>query len=118
MKMQNFDTFHKSFNFPMPQALVDLFQEKTLPRNEPVGFCFTHVQYTLEVQYWLDSEDPGNYDIEKKRLRFAVNSDGHELLVALSDDRLPILQDEGWDIDFLELTIPDLLVAKRYALSK
>ena len=112
----DYTIFESHFGFPVPTGLTDLYADKSLSESLPAGFRFKHVRFVLEIQYLLDLQDPKNYSVEHKRLSFAINTDGFELLVDLGNEDLQILQNEYGDIDRLGLTIKDLLSAERYTL--
>ena len=103
-------------NIKLPEKMLKIYQ--LLDEEVPVGFRFNHEQFILEIQYELDFNDQKNYVSNNQYLKFAVNSDGYELLVDLQSVELDILQKENEDVDYLELTVGDLLEAKRYSLNK
>lgn len=101
------DNFESRFGFPQPAPLKELFTSKA--RRAPVEFSFEHVGFKLEIQYFLDPQDPSNQDPERGYLTFAVTSDGFPLLIDVKQEGLPILQEEFGDIDEIGLSVADLL---------
>jgi hypothetical protein len=115
--MSNYiENFESYFGFPPPAALLNIFTNNSLMNSLPAGFRFRHVGFPLEIQYLLDISDPKHYDVDHRRLSFAVNTDGFELLVDLNTKDLEILQNEYGDIDNIGITLNDLLNAERYSL--
>ncbi len=104
--------FEAAFGFPLPTALIQFLSANSFP----AVFGFSHVQFVLEIQYLLNIRDPRNQDLKNKRLAFAVTTDGYDLLVDFGTDELRIMQMENEDIDFVGLTINDLLTSTRAAL--
>ncbi|AUI87718.1 hypothetical protein BS333_15040 [Vibrio azureus] len=91
-----------------PTAMVEFlerFQDKI-----PATF-FTPKGDILSIQYfvkdgWLKRpENPDNL------LIFAVSTDAQRLLVDINDEKLEILQDEQIEIDYIDITIFELLEA-------
>jgi len=116
MQSDNHNSFKSHFGCPVPAAIIDLFSDDAIQNSLPLVFRFSNVPFVLEIQYMLKLDDPQNYDIENKRLSFAVNGDGNTLLVDLGTGDLQIMQDEFGDVDYLGLTIRDLLDAEKSAL--
>jgi hypothetical protein len=110
------ETFEQNFGIPVPPALGRLLGDDSLRATLPVGYRFAHVSFALEIQYMLSLEEAKNYDVDNKRLAFAVSTDGHELLVDLSDQELRMMQNEFGDVDYIGITIQDLLDGSRTPL--
>ncbi len=108
-KIQEFEIFQLHFGFEMPSRLAELFKMKLRSSNKPSEYHFDKIPPKLEIEYWLDPREAKNFDTENMQLTFAVNSDGHVLLVDLNDECLPILQKEFGEIDSIGLKIQDLL---------
>jgi len=108
--------FQKKMGLPIPAGLEKLYTIKSIVESMPLGFRFSNVGFVLEVQYLLAMSDSKNYDIKNLRFTFAVNTDGHELIVDLNTDTLEILQSEYGDVDSIGVNVNDLLMAERYSV--
>lgn len=64
----------------------------------------------------MDSSQGKNYDIHAKRLVFAMDTDGYDLLVDLSSEECQLMLRQFGEADHLGLTIQDLLDATRTPL--
>jgi len=113
IETQNFESH---FGFSLPQIIIDLFTDNEIKRQMPTRFRFNHVAYVLELQYFLDITNSENYDIENGKCRFAVTTDGFELLVDLNSEKLEIFQDEFGDIDSLGISVKDLIEAEKESI--
>jgi len=116
MQSNDHNSFKSHFGRPIPPAILELCGDDAIQNSLPLEFRFSHVPFVLEIQYMLDLDDPQHYDVENKRLSFAVNGDGFTLLVDLGTEDLRIMQDEFGDVDYLGLTIRDLLDAEKSPL--
>ena len=112
----NWNVIESVFGAPAPNELVDLHSKVLTCAQAPVEFRFENVRFVVEVQYFLDIEDPANHEPDKGLLAFAVTSDGDRLLIDLKAADLPILQEELGTVDSIGLTIGDLLVGRPYSL--
>jgi hypothetical protein len=108
--------FEIAFGFPPPIALVRLLGGDNLRRSLPIEFRFSHVPFVLQIQYLRNLVDQSNYDVKNKRLAFAVTTDGFDLVVDLTTDELRIMQSEFGGVDYLGITISNLLTAEWSAL--
>ena len=75
-------------------------------------FEFKGVNWILEIQYFVCENEQRKEDLDKGYLKFAVTTDGHELLICTNSTTEEIFQREFDDVDFLDLTLSDLLKAK------
>lgn len=107
-----FKTFESRFGFSPPAALVEFLGKLSTWKSFPLVFRFSHLPFILEIQYLLSLGDEQNYDVERKRMAFAVNSDGATLLVDLGTERLDILQEDFGYCDTLGLSVQYLLDAE------
>lgn len=105
------ETFVKNFGSQIPDSLEKLLADQSLRAALPACFRFTTVPFTLEIQYLTNLEDQRNYDLDNKRVVFAINTDGHGVVADLSNQELKILQSEFGDVDYLGITVQDLLDA-------
>lgn len=105
------ERFRAKFGFPPPSKLMDLLGNTKLVGLAPVRFRFDDKPFVVEVQYFSAPSEESNYDLDSTYYRFAVTSDGFDLLVDLTDKDLPIIQDEFGSRDDTGLTIGDLLKA-------
>ena len=109
-------TFESHFGFNVPQVIIDLFTDIEVKGLMPTRFRFDHIAYALELQYLLDITNPENFDVANGRCRFAVTTDGFELLVDLNSEKLEILQDEFGDLDSLGISFKDLIEAEKESI--
>jgi len=108
MTQRERETFVKNFEFQVPDALEKLLENQAMRAALPASFRFTTVPFTLEIQYLTNLEDQGNYDLDNKRVVFAITTDGHGLVADLSDQELKIMQSEFGDVDYLGITVQNL----------
>jgi hypothetical protein len=116
MTLKEKETFEKNFGFPVPPSLEALLDVQSLRDALPVRFVFPNERFVYELRKLLSLEDERNYDTEKKQLAFALCTDGHRQIIDLSDESLRLMQDEFGDIDYLGITIQDLLDASRVSI--
>ncbi|WP_115718470.1 hypothetical protein [Gallaecimonas mangrovi] len=82
----------------------------------PVQYRFASQDWLLEVQYFVCPAtllEAGG----KSYWQFAVTSDGWALLVEAADSGGAILQKEGDDIDYLDVSLDDLGSASHLSLA-
>lgn len=80
----------------------------------PLRFELQNANSIIEIQYFVEQKMGINLDA--KVLHFAVTTDGWDLLVSGALDSDSIMQREIDDIDFLDLTLTDLLKAKKVSI--
>jgi len=114
MDTPRIDAFREHFGIAAPAALFDLYRNEFLRDTAPVEFRFKHDPAVLQIQYWLDIADAANYDVARKRVAFAVTTDGFTILADLSRADLNIIQDEFGDFDCIGFAIHDILSAERW----
>lgn len=68
----------------------------------------------VEIQYFIDLEYGKKFD--NKFIHFAVTTDGWDLLIDTNLGSESIMQKENDDIDYLGITLTDLLKAKTVPL--
>ena len=90
---------------------MELLGNAKLIDSAPVQFRFDDKPFVVEIQYFSVPSEESNYDLDSTYYRFAVTSDGFDLLVDLKNRDLPIVQDEFGSRDDTGLTIEDLLHA-------
>ena len=95
--------FERIYGRPLPADLADLYKNPV-----PIRFELRNEKFVVEVQYFLHPEDQSIEDIEKHLYAFAMSSDGFKLLIDLSNEAFPILQNEFGDIDSIGVTLKDL----------
>ena len=105
--------FETAFGYSVPEDVVRLYSDDAIRNMLPVEFRFSRVDFILDIQFLLSLEDSQNYDVGNERLYFAVNSDGNKLLIDLGTEALQVMQEEFGDIDYLGLTVRDLLEADK-----
>ncbi|CAM2005119.1 hypothetical protein [Acanthopleuribacter pedis] len=101
---------------PIPEDLKTFLEGTFSIAPPPIGLKFNNVEFILEIQYFLDVTCKENYNPKLGYLKFAVTTDGNELIVNLKNDYLSILQSEDGDIDSLGLILKDILNANTYSL--
>ena len=107
--------FKATFGRSCPPLLVQLLREPIFLHGA-VGFEIPG-RLVAEIQYLLTLSDAKKTDIDGGMFAFAVNTDGDELLVDLSDDTLAIYQREFDEIDTIGMTITDLLNSQKFTLT-
>ena len=110
------DAFKENLGITVPLELANLYTREPFSSSMPVELQFDDEGPILEIQFLLRMGDSENYDKEKNRFTFAVNSDGNELLVDLNTKSLEILQRECGEVECIELTLKDLLEAEKFSL--
>lgn len=95
----------------VPEIVSNFVNSANLRSRMPIRFVLKNRPFILDVQYFLDILNSTNIDVLNARLRFAVTTDGFELLVSLKSAELEILQDEFGDIDSLGILMTDLIEA-------
>ncbi len=104
--------FEAKFGFQPPPKLIELIGNTKLINLAPIQFRFEDKPFIFEIQYFCILSEESNYDLDSKYYRFAVNSDGFDLLVDLKNRDLPIIQDEFGSREDTGITIGDLLKAE------
>ena len=112
----NFTNFESSFGFPVPKIVIDLLNDAEVAGGMPLRFDFQDKIFVLELQYFLDLDSEENHDAETCNLRFAVTTDGYDILINLGSDNLDVFQDEFGDIESLGITVGDLLKARKFRI--
>jgi len=105
----NTDFFQENFGLTMSQDIVDFFYNTTLQEELPITYQFKHVDFILEVQYFLNITAQKSSDLKGWKLPFAVTSDGYELQADLSTEKLEVFQNEYGDLDSLGVSIKDMI---------
>ncbi|MCH1926113.1 hypothetical protein L9G74_13785 [Shewanella sp. C32] len=107
--------FKATFGRSCPPLLVQLLRDPIFLHGA-VGFEIPG-RLVAEIQYLLTLSDAKKADIDAGMFAFAVNTDGDELLVDLSDETLAIYQREFDEIDTIGMTITDLLNSQKFTLT-
>lgn len=80
----------------------------------PLRFETSNGKLIVEIQYFVDLEH--GQKIDNKFIHFAVTTDGWDLLIDSDIGSDSIMQKENDDIDYLGITLTDLLKAKTVPL--
>ena len=96
----------------IPDELLTLVGDPEINKSLPVQFQFEDKEFIVDVMLFLDLDDPENLDSENNRIQFARNGEGFVLLADLETEGLRVMQEEFGDIDYIGVTILDLLEAK------
>ena len=83
-----------------------------MTKNHPIRFEFPDKPFTLEIQHLIAPSDLNKSDLDNPLFALAINTDDHKLLMDLSDNNLSILQKEFEGLDFIDVTLSDLLGAR------
>ncbi|MVF13602.1 hypothetical protein FT643_15780 [Ketobacter sp. MCCC 1A13808] len=95
-----------------PKAMLEFLNRFGSKGELPATFSSGENEFLLSIQYLFTDCWSNRFDPTNNLLRFAVNTDGWDLLVNVQDKELVILQDEMGDVDSIDITIFDLLNAK------
>jgi hypothetical protein len=112
LSTQNFET---KFGFKTPEAIIELLSDDSF-KKMPTRLQLKQQAFVIDLQYLLDITNVENFDVSGGRFKFAVTTDGFELLVDLKSDNMDILQDEFGDIDSLGITVRDLVEASKKSI--
>ena len=82
----------------------------------PVRFELLDKKSSIEVQYFIEQKIPNRHDLENGYCVFAVTTDGWGLLIDANFDSDAVMQKEANDIDFIDITLSELLAAKHVFL--
>ena len=96
----------------LPDELVTLVGDPEINKSLPVQFQFEDKDFIVDIMLFFDLDDPENFDSENNRIRFARNGEGFILLADLGTEGLRIMQEEFGNIDYIGVTIFDLVKAK------
>ncbi|MEM7146328.1 MAG: hypothetical protein AAF591_14420 [Verrucomicrobiota bacterium] len=91
--------------------LLEMYSNQQLIGAAPVRIAPSRVSFIVEVQYFHPVDRVCEVDVQHGRFSFAVTSDGHELMVDLAQEELPILQREFGDTDTIGITLREFLAA-------
>lgn len=103
--------FSSVYKVTMPKELselVDYLDELATP-------CVLELENreeVIEIQYLNALHDQTKSDIALKVFCFAVSYDGWPLVVDVADPTFPVLQYEFGDVDYLGISIKDILGSK------
>ena len=95
----------------IPNELSRLVHDKEINASLPLQFQFTKKAFIVDIMLFLDLDDPGNFDADRNLLRFALNGEGFFLLVDLASEDLKVMLEEFGDIDYIGVTVNELLEA-------
>ncbi len=101
------EKFETLYGCSFPKGLGELYK---LPC--PIRFEFLNKPFIEEIQYFLGADNIEPLDVQALLFPFAINTDGHELILDLSKSELPVMQREFGDIDGVDTNLNDLLNAK------
>lgn len=110
----NYSAFEIAYRRKIPSPLKALYENNELLKMAPVLSKFPDKPFVVEIQYFLTITKLVEQDIEHHRFTFAVNFDGLDMLVDLTEDDLPILQRENGDVDYIGVTLVELLGASHH----
>ena len=110
--MTNFrDCYLKNFGSAPPPTLSSFIARFAGSEDLPVRCVPENSPFVVEIQYLLDFNDPKNYDVEQNRFAFAMNTDGHKLMVETNTPQCEILQCEFDQVDCIGVNLEQLLSA-------
>ncbi|WP_444929147.1 hypothetical protein ACJJIF_15045 [Microbulbifer sp. SSSA002] len=101
-----------SFEGKKPEAMVEFLSRFSEKDTLPASFHSSHDRFLLSVQYLFNDCWSNRFNPNNNLLKFAVSTDGWDLLINPEDEELIVFQDEVGDIDSIDITIFDLLNAK------
>lgn len=101
-----------SFEGEKPKAMVEFFNRFNGKDVLPASFYSVENRLLLSVQYLFNDCWSSCFSPKNNLLKFAVSTDGWDLLVNPEDEGLVVFQDEAGDVDSIGITIFDLLNAK------
>lgn len=107
----NYRAFEIAYARDVPMPLKALYENRYLFGLAPIRTTFPNKPFVVEIQYFRPINELNQQDVKRSRFAFAVNSDGFDMLVDLTEDDLPILQREYEAVDRIGLTLVDLLAA-------
>lgn len=107
----DFLAFEQSYGRAVPPALKALFDDRELLASAPHCIVLPGKPFVVEVQYYRGIADLFVADVSCQRFAFAVNWDGHDMLVDLTERDLPVLQREFGEVDRLDFTLVEFLAA-------
>jgi hypothetical protein len=82
----------------------------------PLRFILRRRPFNIEIQYFLDITNAENSDVASGLFKFAVTTDGFDLLVNTNSQDLEVLQDEFGFIDSLGISFMELVEADKERL--
>lgn len=105
--------FENRVGIKVPESIINIIMNDSLKEQMPLRLRMKNHSFLLELQYFLDITNLDNFDSSTNRIKFAVTTDGFELLVDLNTESLNILQDEFGDVDSLGVSFNDLVEAEK-----
>ena len=107
----DFRPFERAYGREVPRALKVLYDDSALLAKVPQRIVLSGRPFVAEVQYYRGIAELVAEDVASQRFAFAVNSDGHDMLVDLTEQDLPVLQREFGKVDRLDFTHTEFLAA-------
>lgn len=109
--MHEYSAFETAYAREVPPLLKALYANRALLESAPVRLTLRNKPFVLEIQYFRSIDEIDQRNVRRNWFAFAVNTDGRDMLVDLADVELPILQDESGQVDCIQVTLAELLVA-------
>ncbi|MEO0333935.1 MAG: hypothetical protein AAF223_20055 [Bacteroidota bacterium] len=100
---------NNNFEGEKPEAMVEFLRRFSEKDTLPASFHSNSNSFLLSIQYLFNDCWSSCFNPNNNLLKFAVSTDGWDLLVNPKDDELVVFQDEVGDIDSIGITIFDLL---------
>lgn len=100
----------------IPMAITDLLINSAARNQAPLRFILKDKPFNIKIQYFLDIESIENHNPSNGIIKFAVTTDGFDLLVNTRSEGLDILQDEFGSFDELGISFLDLIDAQKEKL--
>jgi len=91
--------------------MLEIDNQLALLRNNPFPARFETRRSVIDIQYFLTAEQQKQQDNDNGLFVFAVNTDGFDLIIDTNSKSADIHQREFGDIDFIGITLNNLLKA-------
>jgi hypothetical protein len=105
--------FEIKHGLKIPRTIVELVCDDGLKNRMPLKFNLADRPFGIEIQYFLDLSNQKFIDSENGLVRFAVTTDGFDLLVNVMSESLEVLQEEFGSIDSLGISFRELVSANK-----
>lgn len=108
--------FRPRFGCEPPPGLLELLGHRAIRDALPAAFRIAGANFIVEIQHFLDIDDPSSFRPGRGLLAFAVTADGCDLLVEAHDPQGRIFQEECGEVDGLGISLRDLLHAEHSSM--